>query len=275
METKDFQIMIVKNTRYLVNFLQIPIPLDDLKELKIIVDNLLNNVSEEDYKNIQNYFTDKYVPNFKCFESDIESPEYLTRKEKELKEEIEKIDFLLTKPIITEKEIESFISEMKTYKLDYKNLVNVSYPVLCALKKDNKIIKILKCYKNLEQTLENRKIKIDFDSFSFVTVPDEYLDQIYEYFFVTRNPKFDTNVNLQLKGGVLITPEKVRKKIRYKADYQISAKKIVDIALINGLDVYNAVNGQIYLNCREIFDHVYKFLQNKNTKRLIIKNNRF
>lgn len=264
METKNFQIMIVNNTKYLVNFLQIPIPLDDLKELKIIVDNLLNNISEEHYKNIQDYFTDNYIPNYKCFVSDTESPEYLARKEKELREEIEKIDFLLKKPIISNKEIEDFISKMKTYKLDYKNLVNVSYPVLCSLKKDNKVIKVLKCYRNLEQVLENKKIKIDFDNFAFVTVPEKYLDQIYEYFFVTRNPKYDTNVNLQLKGGVLITPEKVRKKVRYKTNYQISTKKIVDIALMNGLDVYNAVNGQIYLNCKEIFEYVYKFLHGEH-----------
>lgn len=264
METRDFQIVTINGTSFLVNFLQIPIPLNDLKELKAIIENLLNNVSEEEYEKIQDYFTNIHSPHCKCFMSDAGSPEYIARKEKELEEEIKKIDFLLKKPIISNKEIENFISNMKTYKLDYKNLVNVSYPVLCALKKDNKIIKAIKCNKNLEQVLENRKKQIDFDSFSFVTVPNEYLDQIYEYFFVTRNPKFDTTVNLQLKGGVLITPEKVRKKIRYKKDCQISVRKIIDIALMNGLDVYNAVNGQTYLNGREIFEYVYKFLRGEH-----------
>lgn len=212
------------------------------------VDALLNSLNCSKEKLIQ--CLHEVENNFPKYHED-----KILEREKELENYIEK--YYEVKRNLTNEDLDLFfaktIAQEMSSNID-KNVVdvtNIKYPILVFLYKGNKIISINKVIKNLEAALVNHKKNKNFDSYTYIYVNEDVIDDILVESFVRYNPVQMLSNAITVKNSIYRTLGQIKQ--RYKNNKRVDLRVIKNIISIYEIPMYNLMNGQQIVD-KDLFD---------------------
>lgn len=241
----------------------IPIEYEKLKKIVKNMTEALKNIAEKDYNKYYNESLEKLYQGLYH-----DTPEQLLRrqqeKQKSKEEYIKRFDSDISKPILSEEQIEKILKNWDLYSHNFLNLENIKYPILVKFYKNNSLIKTIKCNKNFMSSLANMKKNYDFDEYSYSYISEDYIDQIYEYIILFENPLLTTSLALK-KHIVYNTIEAIRKRINSDDGYIIRRDKIIKILDQNNI-YYFQKDGKTFTNARLALEKISDYISGVNKK---------
>ena len=178
-------------------------------------------------------------------------------KEKKKKEEKESeyklfLDrYYKNKLVITEKEMNKYITMDKIIYDINDSEIEVLYPLIVFKYRDNELISISRVQKNLYSNIGYSIRADNIDHFSFIHVPEKFLNEIYLECLIKYQPlKISTN-SFSIENSLYVTYNKLKK--RYKDIYKKTIMKIIDKY---DVPIYNIQNNFMVIH-RDKFDEAY------------------
>lgn len=242
------------------DFNGIPIKYEELKEFSRDLQSFLEKVSKEDYETFYN----NEVKEVKKKEQ--ERLEEYNNKINEIKEEkakqeekyIENFDYNISKPILAEKEIEKILENFTFYSGDFIDIREVKYPLIINFYKDNILLKSMSCSKNLIQSLANVGKTIDYDTYSYSYVPEEYIGQVFEYIVLFKTPLYTSSRSL--RNYVVYCPLNILiKRLNKDGDYIFRKDKLLKLLERNKIECFER-DGRVIVNVRLALEQIRIFL---------------
>lgn len=235
----------------------IPMEYEELKEISENLKAFLSKVKKEEYESFYNQRINDVrkieIENYENLRQKI----YKEKKEKE-KEYIVNFDYHISKPILEEKEIEKIIKKMPMYSSEIIDMKDIKYPVILNFYKDKILLKSMTCFKNLVQTLNNIGKTLEYDSYSYSHVPEEYIGQILEYIILFKNPIH--NSSFSLRNYVVYCPINILvKRLNKDKDYMFRKDNLLKLLEKNKV-YYFERDGRIIVNARLALKKVGDFL---------------
>ena len=187
--------------------------------------------------------------------NDFYDPKVEKQKQEKKKRDEEKFiaDYYKIQKNISEKEIEEYINfNREMIGINSPKIENISYPVIVFRYKDNELISISKTIKNLYDNIGSAIMRDNIDSFTFMHVPENILNEIYLECLLYFQPKKVTSNSFGIANSLYVTFSKLKK--RYKGVYK---KKIEDIIDKYDVPIYK-IRDQFYIIHRDKFDEAYE-----------------
>lgn len=235
----------------------IPMEYEEFQENLNNFNKFFESVSKEEYiefyNNCSKIFYDEIENSSSQFKYEISE-----RKETEKKNYINKFDLNITKPILSELEINNFFKKMISFPSSYINTENIKYPILIKIYDNNKLLKISKCTNNLVKTLERIKETCNFNKYSYTYIPENYIDQILEYSILFEDPTLTTV--LSIKNHIVYnTVNAIQKRINLEKDYIIKKNTIHKIIKKNNIYCFEK-DGKIFTNARLTIEKIGDYI---------------
>lgn len=187
--------------------------------------------------------------------NDFYDPKIEKQKQEKKREEEEKfiIDYYKIQNNISKKDIEKYINyNREIISIDSPKIENISYPVIVFKYKDNELISISKVTQNLYNNIGGSIMRDDIDSFAFMHVSENILNEIYLECLLHFQPKKITSNSFGIANSLYVTFSKLKK--RYKGVYK---NKLEDIIDKYNVPIYK-IRDQFYVVHRDKFDEAYE-----------------
>lgn len=255
---------------YKIHFANGCLPQNFLQDIKENFEFILNYNGALNINWILNKFNCGRIALEKClYEIENDFPEYNETSNLEKKETQEKYisNYYEVQRTLTKEDLDTFFA--KTLKEEMsstidKNLIdvtNVKYPILIFFYKNDKIISINKITKNLESSLVNHKKSKDFDSYSYIFIDENIIDDIFAEALLRYNPSNMIANAITFKNSVYRTLGQIKQ--RYKDNTRVDLRIIKKVISLYKIPIYNLKNGQEIID-KDLFDEALnKYLNGK------------
>lgn len=177
------------------------------------------------------------------------------KKKKQQEDYIKK--YYEAKRTLTEEDINLFLN--CTLKKEISSKINkdiidvtaIEYPILVFMYKNDKIISIRKVTKNLEISMINYKKTMDFDTYAYIYINENIINDIFAEALIRYNPINMAANAINISNSIYRTLEQIKK--RYKDNASVNLRIIKNVINIYHIPIYYLNNGQGIID-KDIFD---------------------
>lgn len=187
--------------------------------------------------------------------NDFYDPKVEKQKQESKRKDEEKFiaDYYRVQNNISEKEIEKYINcNREIISINSPQIENISYPVIVFKYKEKELISISKVIQNLYNNIGGSIMRDDIDSFAFMHVSENILNEIYLECLLHFQPMKISSNSFGIANSLYVTFAKLKK--RYKGVYKNKIENIIDKY---NVPIYK-IRDQFYIIHRDKFDEAYQ-----------------
>lgn len=233
-----------------------------MEDLYKYIGFFLQNYSKQDIDTArQKYYNEEIENCYKYFEK--YDAERAIKKRNENEKFKLRFDELLFKPLIDKKQLQEKLLIDKIIPKGQFPQNSLIYPILYYLIKNNKVVRIGHCTKELLSTIEENSRKYDFDSYCLKNIPEEYLYEVKSEAIIKYNPIYNTPASMQL-SPVYNTLANIRKRYNLDGDYHIDKRLLQRLISENNLETYTLYTGLTYVKTRKLVKCLADFFIKKD-----------